>query len=434
MKAPSTLLILVCINMLTAFGQQPNDKESDYWSSLKKYSEEYLTNYNANLTKIRLRHEQQHRAQSSNKTSILNTISTCNIITCGSFIKADVTPNFPDDGGGGGGDGSSGSSRSNVSATGPGEFYLGVDGLGEYAADVTYSCWNDSGTVDFSEGQYIAFSKPDAYLLTPAIISPSPDEGGFAIFSYQDEAIDQDLDVVPGTTYTVCFEIAVIPLYGDGGPSENAEFESFAPNFTFGISSGGIQLEDSLIYTHNDLTIHDADDFPPFLSTATSSNSGFQNSGGWTEIDPFWETICITFQSDASENVNVFFQTGNPGESVILVDGLRLSQEGYTMPPALTTSTETFCDDISVNLNEYVMSTGPSNAVLTWSTNADPLVLSDHLSDPTVTPPGTYYAFYYNGIDDCASPTISLDLILTDLTNTPFRYKSIILRCKRWNR
>ncbi len=46
--------------------------------------------------------------------------------------------------------------------------------------------WDDVGTVDWSEGQYISYSDEDADVKTPGLISPSTIDGGaFAIFSYE---------------------------------------------------------------------------------------------------------------------------------------------------------------------------------------------------------------------------------------------------------
>jgi hypothetical protein len=398
MKTTTTLVILVCFNVLFAFGQEKLEgdkkpikisRESDDWPSDTRTQEEIAT-FEAQLRKRALKYKKQ-RTQSMRSAATPSPVGTCNIITCGSFHADDVTFNN-----------SWGGEK------------IAVDGSA-YGANVSYSCWKDNGTVDYSEGQYISYSNSDANDDTPAIISPSPDGGGFAIFSYQNESIFQDMAVTPNTNYTACFEIAVIPRYSN----RDGDFQEFEPELKFGIGSGGIQISDPLHYTHNDINIHPASDFPTTLSTATSGP--FQNPGGWTEIDPFWETVCITFQSDNSGTVNVFYQTGNPGRSVVLIDGLRLSLQGYAEPPTFSTSAGTaqhksimFCDAQKIDLNSLVIDDAPTGSVLTWSTNVDPLVTSDHLTDTEVTPPGTYYAFYYNSTDNCSSPAVQLDLLVSD--------------------
>ena len=391
MKTITTFVLIVCFNVLTAFSQQTTDlsnqldkQESDYWPTSSKYSEEYLTNYTTLLEQRALMYNNRVSNEPGNYL-YSSSVGTCNIITCGSFNHADTTPDAS-----------------------WGGFKTAIDGSA-YAANVSYSCWNDTGTVDYSEGQYISYSEKNASVYTPAIIDQSPDGGGFAVFSYRNEAINQDLVVDPNTNYTVCFEIAVIPLYDN----DTGNLLAFEPNLNFGIRYGGTVISDPLTYTHNDLNIHPASDFPLTLSTATTGP--FQNPNGWTEINPFWETVCINFKSDASGIVNVFYETGNPGNSLVLVDGLRLSLEGFAVPPTLTNNPVKFCSPNTVNLNDYVSSTGPAGSVLTWSTNNDPLVISDHLTDTTISQPGTYYTFYYNIINNCASPVAQLDVIITDL-------------------
>ncbi|NRD22525.1 tandem-95 repeat protein [Winogradskyella litoriviva] len=393
-------LITVCVISLlfinNGFAQEQSEKESDYWPKTAKLSGTELKDYMAVLKKrAKLYNANKSSSNYIQKSSETNQIGTCNVITCGSFNALDITPN-----------------NNGL----PPEFQTAVDGS-TYSADVVYDCWNDEGTVDYSEGQYISYSNIDANIDTPAIISPSPNGGGFSIFSYKNEGIEQNLEVLPNATYKVCFEIAVIPRYSNNDGS----LVEFNPNLNFGIGSGGVQITDPLTYTDEDLTIHPLTDFPNSLSTATTGP--FQNPGGWTDINPFWETVCITFQSDSSGIVNVFYQTQAPGKSIVLVDGLRLSLEGYTVPPTMNeenlvadnNGTDIFCDAFSVDLNSYITSTGPAGSELTWSTNSDPLNTSAHLTDTVVSTPDTYYVFYYNPEDQCSSPTASITLAITDL-------------------
>ena len=362
-------LLTICVVSLlfinNGFTQEQSDKESDDWPKTAKLSKKELNDYMEVLKKrANIYNENKSFSSYSQRSSETNPVGTCNIITCGSFNAMDITPN-----------------NNGL----PPEFQTAVDGS-TYSADVVYDCWNDEGTVDYSEGQYISYSNIDANIDTPAIISPSPDGGGFSIFSYKFEGIEQDLEVLPNATYRVCFEIAVIPRYSNS----NGSFVEFSPDLHFGIGSGGIQITDPLTYNESNLTVHPLSDFPNSLSTATTGP--FQNPGGWTEINPYWETICITFQSDNSGTVNVFYQTQTPGKSVVLVDGLRLSLEGYAVPPTIAeenidtgdNATDVFCDSFSVDLNSYITSTGPAGSELTWSTNPDPLNTSGHLADTVV--------------------------------------------------
>nr|WP_293296610.1 gliding motility-associated C-terminal domain-containing protein [Allomuricauda sp.] len=86
--------------------------------------------------------------------------------------------------------------------------------------------------------------------------------------------------------------------------------------------------------------------------------------------------------------------------------------------PALNggSSTIAFCDAITANLNDYVTSTPPAGTTLVWSTSNDPEETGAHLNDSGVVEPGTYYAFYYDDVNDCGSPVLAITL---ELNNTP---------------
>ncbi len=68
-----------------------------------------------------------------------------------------------------------------------------------------------------------------------------------------------------------------------------------------------------------------------------------------------------------------------------------------------------FCDIIAVDLNDYVTNATPNGTVLTWSVDADPLVVDAHIGS-FVEGPGTYYGFFYDETNNCASPTMDLTL------------------------
>lgn len=71
-----------------------------------------------------------------------------------------------------------------------------------------------------------------------------------------------------------------------------------------------------------------------------------------------------------------------------------------------------FCDAISQDLNAYTTDTPPAGTALTWSTNSDPLITGDHLGTTTVTSAATYYGFFYDSANSCASPILTVTLTL----------------------
>ncbi|WP_131811141.1 SprB repeat-containing protein, partial [Aequorivita soesokkakensis] len=391
------LIGLILIACLSSQGYSQVKSTSDGDNVVLPYTQEYLDQYNAALDKKAADYNATFRSKSKaeafNNAYKGNIVGACNLITCGSFEKADV---------------SGGTFRTAVGGTN-----------GQYQADARYTCWDDDGTVDWSEGQYISYSQTNANTVYPGIIEPSTfDGGGFAIFSYQNEAIRQTLTVIPNTVYTVCFEIAVIPRYNTvNSNNQGGEIIEYLPNLQFGVRNGAVQISDPLTYTHANLIQHTTSEFPTRLSFSTSGNGGNQNPGGWTEINPYWENRCITFKAGPSAtSVEVFYKTGNPGRSVVLVDGLRLSVEGYANAPTLFPETKTYCAPTQVQLNTFVTSTTPPGAQLKWSPNPD---LSNPLPlNPTVTTPGIWYAYYFNPTLGCTSPARKLTLTNTDLDSS----------------
>lgn len=81
--------------------------------------------------------------------------------------------------------------------------------------------------------------------------------------------------------------------------------------------------------------------------------------------------------------------------------------------PALNSGVSTvFCDGITTSLNDYTNTPPPNGSTLTWSTNPDPNQTNAHLNSTQVNNPsaGTYYGFFYDNQNDCASPTLEISL------------------------
>ncbi|MEO2050336.1 MAG: gliding motility-associated C-terminal domain-containing protein, partial [Allomuricauda sp.] len=84
---------------------------------------------------------------------------------------------------------------------------------------------------------------------------------------------------------------------------------------------------------------------------------------------------------------------------------------GNSAPILDATQSVSFCDDVNVDLDIYVTSTAPAGSVLTWSVDPDPLVTDAHLISSVVLDPGTFYGFYYDSVNDCASPVLPVTLV-----------------------
>ena len=138
-KISVTFLLLLTINVVYGQETKPTKvknkplqslNESDYWPDSSVYSEDFLQSYNRAL---KVKAAQNRFVQNTSSSSSIVTpspVGTCNVITCGSFDVIDTSY----------------------------DELIGVGGNGTYGVEVEYSCWDDYGTVDFSEGQYVSYS------------------------------------------------------------------------------------------------------------------------------------------------------------------------------------------------------------------------------------------------------------------------------------
>ncbi len=84
------------------------------------------------------------------------------------------------------------------------------------------------------------------------------------------------------------------------------------------------------------------------------------------------------------------------------------------LAPILNSNQTLFCGPIpaSVELDDYAPNTGPNNNPLKWSssqTNPEGNIVADAVvQNPS---PGTYYGFYHDEVNDCASPVAALTLV-----------------------
>ncbi|WP_400072150.1 gliding motility-associated C-terminal domain-containing protein [Zobellia russellii] len=166
------------------------------------------------------------------------------------------------------------------------------------------------------------------------------------------------------------------------------------------------------------------DDFGPTRIPLNSLITG-NDAGTWTytsgpaTVNPTGANNQVNFRGQpAGAYVYTFTTTGaeapctNDSISVTInVDDCDPCTAGNAAPVLDTSIQRTFCDDITTGLNDYAPNSGPNGTVLRWATDdADPtgsFVPNNRLNDPL---PGTYYGFYYDAVNDCASPLLTLTL------------------------
>ncbi|NOG61597.1 MAG: DUF4347 domain-containing protein, partial [Proteobacteria bacterium] len=190
---------------------------------------------------------------------------------------------------------------------------------GDYDPNAPFNVWNTTGTVDWSEGQYVRFSSTTAHTdaLTDGLTikQSNVDGGAFAIFSYNGERIEQTTAVQAGVTYTASFELGLLPDYGINDGFGNG---TFAPDLDFGLTFSGTGLAD-INRDETDLAAGSnvSTDYPD-IATVTAATAASPML-----LDPEWELVTFTFTPTTSGTVT-FFATINSNGSVITLDSLRL--------------------------------------------------------------------------------------------------------------
>lgn len=138
-------------------------------------------------------------------------------------------------------------------------------------------------------------------------------------------------------------------------------------------------------------------------------------------------TITVPVINDAIlENTETFtIQLGLPTNNVQRVNGGTAigtiqDDDNCVAAPILDVSVSNiYCveaagDDFSANLFDFTSSAAPAGTVLTWSRVSNPLNTNSHLTvaeAQDVSLPASYYGFFYDAANDCASGTIEVQIV-----------------------
>ncbi|QLG44515.1 T9SS type B sorting domain-containing protein [Costertonia aggregata] len=116
------------------------------------------------------------------------------------------------------------------------------------------------------------------------------------------------------------------------------------------------------------------------------------------------ETVIITLGSGAG------YALSTPINATVTIEDNEPCGGG-TMQPTQDTSVSTeFCDEQTIDLDDYVIDASPGSSVLTWSTSSDPLDTSAHLSSSVITTSsgGIFNGFFYDAANNCSSPVLPI--------------------------
>ncbi|MEE1962237.1 Calx-beta domain-containing protein [Allomuricauda taeanensis] len=224
-----------------------------------------------------------------------------------------------------------------------------------------------------------------------------------------------DLSSLPDGT--IQLSVVLSDLFGPGNPATDSVIK-----YTAVPSGYGVNINQILIDETNETAVS-------FGFTGAEVGADYEytfSSDGGGTVGPISGTI-----STATDNVTGIDLSGL-GNGTITLSVTLSNTNGIgnaatdtvtkntcfsgTMAPTLDNSVPTaFCNSFSQDLDDYVANTPPTGSVLRWSTNSNTSVTGDYLGSSTVSATGTYYGFFYDAVNDCASNV--LQITITDCSN-----------------
>ncbi|MHA7830265.1 MAG: T9SS type B sorting domain-containing protein, partial [Flagellimonas sp.] len=294
------------------------------------------------------------------------------------------------------------------------------------AAPADYSVSIDQDPINVTNENTITFTIEDAQIGSFYSYSFSSSGGGTPITGNGGPILSTnptfplfggiDLSSLPDGT--IALSVVLTDLFGPGNPATDTSIKDTA------VPSGySVTIDQDPIDQTNESNVS-------FTITGAEVGADYEysisSSGGGT---PVTSTGVV---GSASEQINTDLSglpNGTITLSVILSnvngDGLPATNTAIketcnagTTAPTLNATATQFCvtdlGSFNQDLDNYVDVT----ANLVWSTNPDPSQTGDHLTTSSVVSnPGTYYGFYYDAVNDCASPTVTLMLSANEEPN-----------------
>ena len=126
-----------------------------------------------------------------------------------------------------------------------------------------------------------------------------------------------------------------------------------------------------------------------------------------TIVEQAGEDFLVNLSSPSSVLVGI----GDPQGIATITDNdiCPAGNQAPVIDPAIPTS---FCDATSQDLDEYTNSTPPAGSELRWTVDLETIFdPSTHISSIISSDfPGTYYGFFWDAANNCASPTLEVTL------------------------
>ncbi|WP_430427776.1 Calx-beta domain-containing protein [Maribacter litoralis] len=234
----------------------------------------------------------------------------------------------------------------------------------------------------------ITLENGPGYSLGPVITQSATveiDDNDQASLTVSDESINEDdasgelifdvtldLEVVGGTSVSYSF-------FDDTAEGDGVDYTGNDGTLTFDGDAGEIQQ--FTVPINNDAVLENTETFTLQLGLPTNN---VQRAGGGTATGTIQDDDNCVAAPILDETVSNIYCVENAG------------------------------DPFSANLFDYTSSTAPTGTVLTWSRVSNPLNTNSHLTvseAQNVSLPASYYGFFYDEANDCASGTIEVQIV-----------------------
>ncbi len=328
------------------------------------------------------------------------------------------------------------------------------EGLGTITND-------DSATISINDPEPVNEGNSGTATLNFIVSIDASDSSSSITVDYEIEGGNQDGNVgsltFPAATTTLSQTIAVT-TDGDSvveddeevkvtlsNPSANADIDndndvgesSFTDDDSAGLVVNDITVSEdggsaTFTITLNGSTLLGTSvDYQTSNNTAIAGDDYVSTSGTvifGTGTDQTRSVEVTLIDDDVLESTETFFlNLSNPtGPFSTIVAGRGIAtvtdDDNCAAAPVLNTDVQTtFCgtfgydDGTPLSLNDYTDSTAPAGMVLTWSFDSYPLNVDAHLLPSEVnniTTGGSYYGFFYDADNNCASSSIEVELTL----------------------
>ena len=152
-------------------------------------------------------------------------------------------------------------------------------------------------------------------------------------------------------------------------------------------------------------------------STIAGGNSGTGYTGSSTS--PVVKNLGNTIDANGIPTIAGTGQTvGNSADKLVQSANCVTCLAGTAAPIITPTTAASTCPSATINLATLPNTgTQPAGTTLIWSTHTTPLAASDTLSNLTISTAGTYYALYYDKVNNCYSPADSVIVTITNCTD-----------------